>query len=750
MKKIFITTTFPLFASLLFSEAKAIDYSIQNTLNGAFKAQSDSGVYGKGVVFGVIDTGIAPDWIGFNGNIDTAASKCMISACKSSFDDHGHGTFVASEIIGSVNGTTMKGITPEATAFGVKVLNAKGSGTATDVANGIRYAADNGANILNLSLTFLPTTDIVNAINYAASKNVITVFAGGNSNKILLNGATTTGFTDAALRRLMFAGSTNDKMAISSFSNKPGTTGKFTAKDSKASYLYNSLWIMADGENIWGASTYNTSQYGYSYVTQMSGTSMAAPQLAGAAGMLVSRWPFLLNTGNVVTILTKTTQDLGAKGIDGIYGTGFLRIDTAMQPIGALTVPVSGKMVPVTNVQITTSGPVGNLGNLSSALQKAVAYDSYNRDYNVALAAAISPKPATSTSSSAASKVDKKKAKKAKKFTATGEDSWMLSSFENAPVNPSEIQSASPQSSYGLVQDPTQPNQYEWSVGFSNDGNYSGAGQGTGAASMFNDARWNEKTAFASGDSAGAGEVFGLIQNANFSAKAFNITPSSRLSFEMMTTQNMGATDSVNDSSAHGIAMGYTFNPTKKIAVSLTSSILDENNMLLGSTASGPLSLGKSSYTTSFGAGTNIKLGNGYQLGFEASYFTTGASSNNDSLITSISPLSGASFNLALSKEQLFDKNDEISIALRKPLRIYSGTANVAIPVGTDMDGNPIIQNELVSVVPTGNETNFDLGYSLALSDYTQTGFNLSYRNDADNIAGYNDSAVMVTFDFKF
>ena len=257
-------------------------------------------------------------------------------------DDNGHGTFVTSEIIGGVPGIGLVGVAPAANAIEVKVLNAAGSGSTTDIAQGIITAVNMGAQVLYLSLGPVGTSmqnaafyqGLASAVNYAASKNAIVVFAGGNSTQALNGGYYVSGFTDAALSHMFFMGSTNASKQLSSFSNIPGaggfisTSGKFVP--------YDSMWMMADGENIWGASNYSSAQYGYDYITQMSGTSMAAPQGAGAAGLLASRWPFLLAQGTIPAILEITATDLGGKGADVVYGDGFLNVAQAMQPVGTL------------------------------------------------------------------------------------------------------------------------------------------------------------------------------------------------------------------------------------------------------------------------------------------------------------------------------------------------------------------------------------------------------------------------------
>src|SRR6266851_2866191 len=292
--------------------ASEFTYSPQLGLIGVTDVLQNSANNGAGITFGVIDTGAAAAHIEFGGRVSTTLSACTIAACPQSLaitDDNSHGTFTTSEIIAGKNGFGIVGVDPLAKAIEMKVLNAAGSGYVSDVAKGIRLAADRGANILNLSLTFIPTSDLIAAINYAAAKNVLIVFAGGNSTQAFQSNARITGLTDAAIQRLLLVGSTNASKVLSSYSNTPGTggfvstTGKFTP--------FSSIWLMADGEQIWGASNYHDAAHGYAWYTQMSGTSMAAPQGAGAEGLLAARWPFLINTGKVTEILLRTGQDLG-------------------------------------------------------------------------------------------------------------------------------------------------------------------------------------------------------------------------------------------------------------------------------------------------------------------------------------------------------------------------------------------------------------------------------------------------------
>ncbi|WP_159107099.1 S8 family serine peptidase, partial [Azospirillum sp. B4] len=177
---------------------------------------------GNGVTIGVVDTGAAAAQPDIAGRV-SAASSCAARSftCPRAYtDDNGHGTATAAIAAGAVTstGAGMAGVAPKASILAEKVLNASGSGTDTDVANGIIKAADAGARVINLSLTYLPTSAMVSAINYAAAKGTVLVFAGGNSATVLNGGASTQRLNTAALTPPGFAGSVTSANRLSSFS----------------------------------------------------------------------------------------------------------------------------------------------------------------------------------------------------------------------------------------------------------------------------------------------------------------------------------------------------------------------------------------------------------------------------------------------------------------------------------------------------------------------------------------------------
>ncbi len=743
-------------------------YSPQNVLIGAVPSLQAAANNGKGVTFGIIDTGGTASWVGFegfNGNSkegritsEVCVASCSSSALKSgNIDDNGHGTFVTSEIIGGIPGIGMLGIDPAANAVEIKVLNAQGTGTSTAVSTGIADAVSKGAQILNLSLGPSGTPSqqaafysiIASAVNAAAAKGAIIVFAGGNNSQAFADGANITGFTDTAIKHIILMGSTNAAKSLSSFSNTPGAAG-FTSTTGKF-YAYGTMWMMADGENIWGASNYSTKQYGYDYITQMSGTSMAAPQGAGAAGLLASKWPFLISAGTIPAILEQTATDMGVKGVDTTYGDGFINLTQAMQPASStLTVPVNGKTQVVSASsnsalsRLIAGASFGNMPQLSLALKHAVGYDSFMRGFSLFSSSPVMSRTEASAISPATAMAFGETGANARSVIELGRGDWLA--FSGAPSAPSQAAAYS-----ALTSGPGRaaPN---WSYGLSQGGTYVGVGQGTGASLSFSDARWGGKSAFFGTDASASSALLDSVAGANFFSTGFALDDDARVAVSLISANadNLGLTAGP-PTSARGAAFAYTMQPSARWKVSMTASFLDENNMLLGSTASsGLINLGASASTMAFGIGANVDLGGGWQAGFDAAYASTATSGSAGSFIGGTSGLSSDSFSVALAKDDVSGAGDRLSVALDKPLRIFAGSASLALPTGTDDNSNPIISHENVSLTPSGSETDFDLSYARPLASNMSTSFDFAYRNDADNVAGLTDAAAMVHLRLSF
>jgi serine protease len=138
---------------------------------------------GKGVVVAVIDTGVSKV-------ADLAETKFVpgynfLANNANADDDHGHGTHVAGTIAQSTNNKLgVAGVAYGASIMPLKVLSARGSGSVAGIAQAIRWAADHGANVINMSLGG-PTRlgSMGSAVKYARDKGVVIVAAAGNDGR---------------------------------------------------------------------------------------------------------------------------------------------------------------------------------------------------------------------------------------------------------------------------------------------------------------------------------------------------------------------------------------------------------------------------------------------------------------------------------------------------------------------------------------------------------------------------------------
>lgn len=234
----------------------------------------------------VVDTGVDSTLADLKGKVRTDLGHNFVGRNNNAMDDQGHGTHVAGIIAAqSDNGYSMTGLNAKAKIIPVKVLDSTGSGDTEQIALGIKYAADKGAKVINLSLGGGYSRVLEFALKYAADKNVLIAAASGN------DGANSLSYP-ASSKYVMSVGATNRMDMTADFSNY----GK-------------GLDISAPGSDI-------PSLVPNGNVTYMSGTSMATPYAAAAAGLLFAQNPKLKRT-EVEELLKKTADDISFESADG-------------------------------------------------------------------------------------------------------------------------------------------------------------------------------------------------------------------------------------------------------------------------------------------------------------------------------------------------------------------------------------------------------------------------------------------------
>ena len=212
------------------------------------------------VKIAILDTGIQSNHEDLSGKVVLSKNY---SKSRTLQDKYGHGTHVAGIAAAATNnGKGVAGVGYNCSLMNVKVLNDKGSGTWSGIANGIIWAADNGAKVINMSLGgYTGSSTLENAVNYAWGKGVVVVAAAGNEE-------TNTPLYPAYYGNVIAVAATDflDELAyFSTFGN----------------------WVDVAAPGDFIPSTYPL-PYPYNYV-YLSGTSMASPHVAGLACLLASQ-----------------------------------------------------------------------------------------------------------------------------------------------------------------------------------------------------------------------------------------------------------------------------------------------------------------------------------------------------------------------------------------------------------------------------------------------------------------------------
>jgi serine protease len=226
---------------------------------------------GRGVTVAVVDTGVAcEDREPFAKATDLAKTRCVggynfVARNAHASDDQGHGTHVAGTIAQSTNNALgAAGIAFDARLMPVKVLSEDGWGTTSDVADGIRWAAKHGAQVINLSLGGPRSSRILQrAIDYARSKGVVVVAAAGNSGGPV-------GYPGGS-RGVIGVSATDSRDELAWFSSRGAGVD-----------------IAAPGVGVTQQTICNRGRDRCERFPSYSGTSMASPHVAGAAALLVS------------------------------------------------------------------------------------------------------------------------------------------------------------------------------------------------------------------------------------------------------------------------------------------------------------------------------------------------------------------------------------------------------------------------------------------------------------------------------
>lgn len=277
---------------------------------------------GSGVVIAILDTGVngahpdlaanmVPGWNVYDNNSNTA-------------DVHGHGTLVAgTAAMAANNAKGSAGVAWGAKIMPIRIASPDGYAYWSTVAQGIYWAADNGAKVVNVSFNGISgSTTVQNAAQYLRNKGGVVVVAAGNSG----------GLENIASHDAMLSVAATDK------------------NDARASFSSYGPYVDLSAPGVSVYTTTSSGGYG-----NASGTSFASPIVAATAALMLSA-NSKITPAKIDDILKSTSIDLGASGADEYYGSG--RVDAAKAVAAAKALAPADTTAPAVSIVSPTGGQV--------------------------------------------------------------------------------------------------------------------------------------------------------------------------------------------------------------------------------------------------------------------------------------------------------------------------------------------------------------------------------------------------------
>ncbi|MFT6077673.1 MAG: subtilisin family serine protease [Rickettsiales bacterium] len=748
-------------------------YSLLQTNNKA--------IGGDGVKVFIADTGVRLTHIDIAGNDHGS----LHTSPSSDYD--GHGTHVASIASGVKNDLGMHGVAFSSDIIAVRLdlEDSVEADMSMDPYDGVEYAAQNGAKVINMSWGSSSYSSYNGEGSLAAlspklliakDNDALMVVATGNDADNNGDGQTIVQNPDylnfpKPVRPALYAnndeldgfmlavGATDENNNIADFSNICGVTKDFC--------------LFAPGVSIIGA--YNSGDY---YQIYLSGTSQAAPHVSGAAAVLRGAWTFL-TAPQTAQILLDTATDLGAAGVDDIYGHGLLNLESAVTAQGANNVAsssiVSSAGSDARTSSISSHSIFGNAfsANVAPILKNAVFFDKYGRDYKANLDQKISSIGSNPYSLDNFLFNDYSTTGLPMSFGKNRSNNLSVR-FNARNLYEDPISGQMKNNKFGLKhltidRSKEDKNGFNSSdVSFAYSRNFSkglkigfSKNDFNGNFNQENPAKSHNLISYNNFATSPYKKLSAIVSTNNDSKSQIStnqlslsqkLTPklTTSLSFSNYSYSNSVSKFSSDESRIFDSSVGYKINKKTKIGFSLGN--LDElNNNLLGSKSEGAFSSGSNPATkyVTF-SGTRDLVGS-WKVTASYSEGKTDVSGNSIGVFRDFSDIKSRGSAMGLLNNDFF--GGSLALVYSEPLRIYKGSANLDIPISRDDEGNvQRLTANGVSLAPDGKERDLEISYSTRLKyDRGTINYNALVRQEPDNIKGAKSQyLMMVRYNLKF
>lgn len=605
----------------------------------------------------------------------------------------GHGTGVASLLIADHDGRGVMGIAPNASVATYNPFDATGSASWDDIRAGIVSLKSVNASVINMSLgvsgwTLHPEWN--NVFNDSdvkkVAKDTVFVVAAGNDGMTQTQNVEFKRNSDFGL---IVVGAIDPIGNISRLSNKPGSVCLTDKGKCEDDYHLRDIFIVAPGELILLAD-------GNGGVTRRSGTSFAAPLVSGAITLLHDRWPWLAeHPEETVSIILNSAQDLGAPGVDDVYGVGLLDVEASQSPLdfGSLEFYEyrAGKKLKHKALDLQQSG-VGSTWNTEGVfLTMFEKVGGTHRDFVVPFSNQLIGQKSGVTGSSEyfQSYITDRFVDWTKKgLTATNtvggftdiasyaspkREGW---NFAISASNPTRYLTNGRQGElpHSAVKFGDAAGQFSFNAGY-----------GQGAVTLLGQQSFGLTSDYDTA-TGGLNPVLGLASGGGFLDAEFAIAKNTTVAFGLTNrrldhSENQALTDAernqlrgAKDYQASAFNLRMTHKPLKAATISVSFASLNEKDGLLGvqSALDNDLRHGSNSKTMTVGA--SFDLPHGINIAASATAAMTKSNGGTNQNLRTNGNVRSSAYAFSIGKQGLMRKDDRLRVSFTQPLHVENGT----------------------------------------------------------------------------
>jgi hypothetical protein len=706
------------------------------------------GYTGAGVIVGVVDFNFQlgsgevnyhPASVGPNPQ-SIALYEAQIGE-PASADPHGHA--VAAIIAARKNDSLVHGIAFNAQVLAVDYFSNVNptqfwqSGALYHVSDPWTYITSRGVKVINTSFGYdegdiisnpPPVTEyyVTESPSLAVINGALLVSSAGNnghsspslSNLDIIAELSSLNLLTSGPGAFIIAGSVNGNNQISSFSDRAGG-----ARDH---------YMVAPGEGVtvpWFGSQ-----------ASVSGTSISAPLISGAAAIILERWPSL--TGRqIADILFQSATDLGTPGVDSIYGHGLLNVEAALQPmgIGLMAVP-NGANPALYATGMVLSPAFGNAPKFRAALAEVIILDGFGRDFTMDASRAVYSRPSVPGLFDV---MEQRFRWHGVSYQLGGDAEFSYTVRETSADSLNSVRSLNGsediESHETVFQFSGTRDEMSWS-----------AGTGLSLRDALTPREFEDPFTVVS--LTGAFYPMIGVGRGTFATARFALSESTGVSFgiaeEQVRDTYAGAPFAPDDwSHAAAVRLDHTWGPSR---FDFELGALVESGGVLGTLAAGGLKLSEQAATGWTSATAETALGERWSLKASMTIAATGVQHPGSSLISSLGPVYATSFSFGVASKNLFARGDALAFVVGQPLRVEEAPVSLVIGTGRDRTtGDVIMAPSETSLAPSGRAIDLEAAYRFGVADWN-VATSLAYSVDANHVPGENAVTAVLWLSRKF